>query len=309
MAATAAAGAFPLWPADIALNDKRRAREFYHYLQPDDLVHPDLGPGHSTFGVSSDDVPSLSNALAPFCQLTALRCKCRKSMVNVIDRDIMHFLAEATKISSREGENTYEFVEDPILMRCSSVPLKGRICELTIALDNTDGSQPTPMFVIPDLTHSDFSQMEIVTGPPYYRFYAGVPITTREGINIGSLAVMDTSSRPNGLTKAEEHFLAHSVRQIMLHLEINRQAIEGQRCRRMAEGLEAFIAGKTAIQPPGHLSEKSLKRRSKLASGTDPPMANGTQEHPPYLGDYKLHAGNSNSVDSIEHEASTSGQS
>ncbi len=309
MTVTAAAGVFPVQPADFVLNDVRRAREFYHYLQPDNLVHPDLRRRDSTIDVSSDDVPSLSNALAPFCQLAVLRCKCRKSMLNVMDRDVMYFLAEATKESTGDGESAYEFVEDPILMRCSSVPLKGRICEMTIGLDNTAGSQPTAMFVIPDLTQSDFSQMEIVTGPPYYRFYAGVPITTREGINIGSLAVMDTSPRPNGLTKAESLFLANSVRQIMLHLEINRQAIEGQRCRRMAEGLEAFIAGKRAIQPQGHLLEKSIKRRSKLLNGTEPSAADESKGQHAYLGEYKLHAERSNSLDSIEYEASTSGQS
>ncbi|KAK5269050.1 hypothetical protein LTR99_009391 [Exophiala xenobiotica] len=306
MAAAAAAGVFPVQPADFVMNDVRRAREFYHYLQPDNLLHPDLRRRDSTIDVSSDNSPSLSNALTPFCQLAVLRCKCRKSMLNVMDRDVMYFLAEATKESKEEGETSYEFVEDPILMRCSTVPLKGRICEMTIALD---ASQTTPMFVIPDLTQSDFSQMGIVTGPPYYRFYAGVPITTREGINIGSLAVMDTSPRPNGLTKSEANFLATSVRQIMQYLEINRQAIEGQRCRRMAEGLEAFIAGKRCIQPQSHLLDKSIKRRSKLLNGTEPSATDGTKGHHAYHGGSQLQAERSYSIDSIEHEASTSEQS
>ncbi|KAK5240767.1 hypothetical protein LTS06_012350, partial [Exophiala xenobiotica] len=116
MAAAAAAGVFPVQPADFVMNDVRRAREFYHYLQPDNLLHPDLRRRDSTIDVSSDNSPSLSNALTPFCQLAVLRCKCRKSMLNVMDRDVMYFLAEATKESKEEGETSYEFVEDPILM-------------------------------------------------------------------------------------------------------------------------------------------------------------------------------------------------
>ena len=53
--------------------------------------------------------------------------------------------------------------------------------------------------------------MEIITGPPYYRFYAGVLITTRDGVNIGSLAVMDTRPRPDGLMPAETKFLGNTA--------------------------------------------------------------------------------------------------
>ncbi|KAI1620273.1 hypothetical protein EDD37DRAFT_569529 [Exophiala viscosa] len=301
-------GSFQIQPADFALDDVRRAREFYHYLQPDNLLHPDRPRRNSKVSASSDDVPSLSNALSPFCQLAVLRCNCRKSMLNVMDRDVMYFLAEATRENTAEGEAAYEFVEDPILMRCSAIPLKGRICELTIRMDNVDETAPTPMYIIPDLTDSQFSEMEIVTGPPYYRFYAGVPITTRDGVNIGSLAIMDTKARPNGLTYSEEKFLADAARQVMLHLETNRQAIEGRRCRRMAEGLEAFIAGKKALQAP-HVVEKSLKRRSKLQNGNIP-LVDGVHSpdgNPSARNDYGFER--VLSQDSVEHEDSTSGHS
>ena len=125
------------------------------------------------------------------------------------------------------------------------------------------------MFVINDLTKSGFANMAIITGPPYYRFYAGVPIQTRDGINIGSLAIMDTRARPDGLTAAEESFMASTAEQIMLFLETNKQAIEGRRSRRMAQGLEAFLAGRKSVQEDktGHPLNNILKRRSKTAYG------------------------------------------
>ncbi|EXJ66842.1 uncharacterized protein A1O5_10037 [Cladophialophora psammophila CBS 110553] len=260
-------------PTDHQMDAARRAREFYHYFQPDNLLQPHLRRPPSGFHISSDDVPNLCKALSPLCQLTALRLKARKAMVNVMDRDVMYFLSEATKISTEEGDETYEFVEDPIFLDCSSVPLKGKICELTIRLDNKDDNT-VPKFVINDLSKSEFAHMEIVSGPPYYRFYAGVPITTRDGVSIGSLAVLDTLTRPNGLTPAEESFLASTAQQIMFFLETNRQAIEGRQSRRMAEGLEAFIAGRKSIhgEKTGYLYNAVFKRRSKTAYGLTVPL-------------------------------------
>jgi hypothetical protein len=225
----------------------KRAREFYRYLQPDNLVLPRLARRGSVLDIHDAGIPSLSTALAPFCQLTALRCDVRKAMLNVMDRDVMYFLAEASRVKTGEGAmEAYDFVDDPIMMACSSVPLEGRICEMTLAATK-DAPGNVPMFTIPDLTKSAFSQLGPVAGPPYYRFYAGTPITTRQGINIGSLAVMDTEPR-DGLTPSEVAFLGTTAGQIMTYLETNRQAIEGRRARRLAQGLDAFISGKRSIR-------------------------------------------------------------
>ncbi|OQV10992.1 Hi Kinase A phospho-acceptor domain-containing protein [Cladophialophora immunda] len=275
MVVTAEGGAAFAQPTDGQMDDARRAREFYHYFQPDNLFHPHLRRRPSVLHVASDEVPNLCKALSPLCQLTALRLKVRKAMINVMDRDVMYSLSEATKISTDEGEEIYEFVEDPILLDCSSVPLKGRICDMTVRLDNKDQND-VPKFVINDLAKSQFAHMEIISGPPYYRFYAGVPVTTRDGVNIGSLAVMDTQPRPNGLTPAEESYLASTAQQIMVFLETNRQAIEGRQSRRMAEGLEAFIAGRKSIhgEKAGFLHSPLFKKRSKFAYGLSVPLEN-----------------------------------
>ncbi|OAL32591.1 hypothetical protein AYO20_07901 [Fonsecaea nubica] len=273
MVVTTEGGATFGQPTDSQMDDSRRAREFYHYFQPDNLLQPHLRRRPSVLNVTSDEVPNLCKALSPLCQLTAFRLKVRKAMINVMDRDVMYFLSEATKIYTDEGEQTIEFVEDPIFLNCSSVPLKGRICELTIRLDNKDHGA-VPKFVINDLMKSQFAHMDIISGPPYYRFYAGVPITTRDGVNIGSLAVMDTQTRPNGLTPAEELFLTSTAQQIMVFLETNRQAIEGRQSRRMAEGLEAFIAGRKSIHGDraGFLHSPLFKKRSKFAYGLTVPL-------------------------------------
>ena len=249
--------------------DIRRAREFYRYLQPENIADPRMRRRGSTFDNDHEHVPSLTEVLTPFCQLAAVRCNARKALLNVMDRDVMYFLAEASRPDEiLEEEDRFLFTEDPILVRCSAAPLKGRICELTLRLDNPDPASPA-MFTIPDLTQSSFADMSIVAGEPHYRFYAGTPITTRSGVNIGSLAIMDTKIRPEGLSRAEEDFLGRLATQIMTYLETNRQAIDGRRSQRMAEGLEDFLAGMSSIKEegPGSLSAATLKRRSKTMYG------------------------------------------
>jgi signal transduction histidine kinase/CheY-like chemotaxis protein len=285
--------------------DSRRAREFYHYFQPDDLMRPQARRRLVVPGVSDQDIPDLSKTLAPIAQLTTLRMGCRKSMINVMDRDMMYFLSEATKIANENHPDSCEFVEDPIFLACSSLPLQGRICEVTIRLNTHEDDSEVPLYVINDLTKSQFAHMEIITGPPHYRFYAGVPITTREGINIGSLAIMDTRVRPDGLSTSEIAFLATTANQIMGFLETNRQAIEGRQSRRMADGLEAFIAGRKSIheEKTGYTYGNALKKKSRSTYGLAIPI-NGEPPHAP-VKPLNHHAIPVEPVD----EVSTSGQS
>src|ERR1700744_4189707 len=91
---------------DYQMDDVRRAREFYHYFQPENLIQPHLRRRSSSLDASSDEVPDLSKALSPIAQLTTLRMKCRKTMINVMDRNVMYILGEATRGSSEHGEET-----------------------------------------------------------------------------------------------------------------------------------------------------------------------------------------------------------
>ena len=93
MASQPNGGAVSAQATDFPMENARRAREFYQYFQPDDLVQPHLRRRPSILDISSDEVPDLSRALSPLCQLAALRMKVRKAMINVMDREVMYFLS------------------------------------------------------------------------------------------------------------------------------------------------------------------------------------------------------------------------
>jgi GAF domain-containing protein len=54
---------------------------------------------------------------------------------------------------------------------------------------------------------------------PKARFYAGVPITTPRGINIGVLCVLDDDPR-DGLEQSQVVFLQSMASTVMSHLEL-----------------------------------------------------------------------------------------
>lgn len=98
-----------------------------------------------------------------------------------------------------------------------------------------------------DLSEDErFNQLPFVTGDPHFRFYAGTPLTTKNGVNIGSLFILDNRVRPP-LNATQERFLGSIAATIMAHMEVQREAQERSKVLRMAKGLNAFVEGKDSF--------------------------------------------------------------
>lgn len=67
-----------------------------------------------------------------------------------------------------------------------------------------------------------FKDNALVTGEPHIRFYAGAPLKSRDGVPLGSLCVIDSTPRPEGLTPLQTKTLEVLAHQVMAQLELRR---------------------------------------------------------------------------------------
>ena len=113
------------------------------------------------------------------------------------------------------------------------MPLDDSICKF--ALLETD------RLVVPD-TREDprFACNPLVTGAPGLRFYAGEVLKTADGLPLGTLCILDTRPRPEGLTDLQAFTLQTLARQVWTQLELRKivhdqQALLAEQRRTQAE--------------------------------------------------------------------------
>jgi GAF domain-containing protein len=76
-------------------------------------------------------------------------------------------------------------------------------------------------FTVRDATKDRrFADSALVTGEPYIRFYAGIPLINPEGLALGTLCVVDR--QPRRLTAAQHKALQALSRQVIALLELRR---------------------------------------------------------------------------------------
>jgi PAS domain S-box-containing protein len=102
------------------------------------------------------------------------------------------------------------------------------------------------LFQVPDLSCDErFRQNSLVTDAPHVRFYAGMPLVTREGHALGTLCVMD--QRPRNLTEPQQESLRALARLVMQWIDRRRAAKGVHRDRPDAPASPAAAGWTTAI--------------------------------------------------------------
>ena len=100
--------------------------------------------------------------------------------------------------------------------------LGGSVCAHSL-----DGSG---LLVIPDLTKDPRTVANtLVTGSPGLRFFAGAPLRSSDGYALGSLCVIDTVPRPEGLTATQANGLQILAKQVMVLMEMRRAVTRADR--------------------------------------------------------------------------------
>lgn len=111
-------------------------------------------------------------------------------------------------------------------MDAYDMPREETFCQFTIM-------QPDMVYV-PDATkHHVFKDNPHVTGDFHIRFYAGVPLTTPDGYNIGTFCVVDTEVKE--LTSEQINAISTLARHVMAQMELRVKNIELEKARKVAE--------------------------------------------------------------------------
>ncbi|KZM19489.1 uncharacterized protein EKO05_0003027 [Ascochyta rabiei] len=208
--------------AQNTASDRERARELYKYFRPP---------------ISSEP---LDTVLTAHAQLVAWRLNAERSMISLIDEETQYFVAESTKTVHLDDAAQYDDPEDAIWAGCVRVPKAGRLCEHTVAALPPPEGGPAYFEVLDLSKDTRFNQLNFIAGPPHFRYYAGVPLRTHRGINIGSIYILDSKLRP-ALTRNERNFLGIMADNVIQHLEMTRDKNDRQRTFRMNECLSMYV--------------------------------------------------------------------
>ncbi|KAM0721530.1 hypothetical protein Q7P37_002455 [Cladosporium fusiforme] len=245
------------------LFESRREREFYSYYESVlayaskepkfcDLHDPHEAAAHNA-------VASADTTLTAFTQLAALRIGTRRAMIFFFDSTHAYIVAESTRTLSLNNES-HHAPGDSLWLGFTKIPRGLSVCEVTTNLPANEGSNAQDpktcavAHIVNDLAEdARFCDRPYVRDGPKARFYAGVPITTPGGINIGALCVLDDEPR-DGLEYGQVDLLRNLASAIMSHLELVRAKEDNQRSRDMNTALGAFVEGRSKARDWWHRS-------------------------------------------------------
>ena len=198
--------------------------------------------------------PGPDTTLSAFAQLATLRLNTSRALISLIDRSNQYILAEATQKSALLSDASSNN-EDKLWFGYTTLPRSLGICgkaQERLLSQRKDVirrkvRRPLPL-IINDLTEEgEFRDQPFLASHPSLRFYAMMPITTKSGLHVGTLSVMDERPRA-GLDDIGIKFLGDMAVTIMAHLERTRSEGAHRRSGNMIKGLGLFLEGRVALQ-------------------------------------------------------------
>ncbi len=148
----------------------------------------------SAYGLDAlEDDPEL----AEITRYASKLCDADVALVSLVEKERQRFLARAG-LEERETPRPTSFCAHAML-------------------------EPDPMIVPDAKLDPRFETNPLVLGHPFVRFYAGAPLISHEGAPLGSLCVIDTKPRPEGLTEIQLDGLRVLASSVMRRLRHRRE--------------------------------------------------------------------------------------
>ncbi|KAL7655671.1 hypothetical protein ACMYSQ_007614 [Aspergillus niger] len=196
--------------------------------------------------------------LTALAQLAVFRFACNRAFISIIDGSNQYLIAEATKSISLRDKDQHD-PDDGIYLGVRTLDLVWGVCPHSIALftgqdpskviDSINVTANTSRFVVRDFTQEDFfKDRPYVTGWPYFRFYAEVPLYSPAGHVLGSFCVIDDKPR-SVFGDREIASLREVADAVTQHLEHVRIAHSHRRAESLVKGLTSFVKDHPAFDP------------------------------------------------------------
>ncbi|MGG5819631.1 HWE histidine kinase domain-containing protein [Falsiroseomonas sp. HW251] len=138
-------------------------------------------------------------------------------------------------------------------LEVQQTPREWAFCSHTIQGENDE------VFVVRDASQDPrFVSNPLVTGAPFIRFYAAVPVRTPDGFQLGTVCVISDQPRPEGVTEEQGRWLATLAGLASDELELRLQARRAQEAAeaeaRLRRAQEA--AGVIAVEASGQAADE-----------------------------------------------------
>lgn len=202
---------------------------------------------------SSDLATAGDSVLTALAQLGLYQTGAARGLISLFDASHQYIVAEADQSMPITPDLPSNDCPAPLSLCGTAIPRNQGACDHVLFLADriTNSGIPDatelPISFVPNLVaDSRFNSRPYCQYGDAGMFYAGVPIRTRRGINIGAYCVMSPTT-PDGWDEKCTRRLRDISHAIMEHLEFKRSKHIYRRSERMNRGLGSFIEGKGTL--------------------------------------------------------------
>ncbi|EME38756.1 hypothetical protein DOTSEDRAFT_180642 [Dothistroma septosporum NZE10] len=230
---------------------------------------------------------SRDKALTAFAQLLANRLGVRRTIISLIDPTTQYILCEATRTSpiTSTTSNKEDDDKDNLWLGSAIIQRSEAICEAcfvnTCRAPEADGNiYATKGLIVNDCREDErYKHLDYVVRDPGVRFYAGVPLYSRNGYMLGACAVSDESPR-DGLTADELRLMQDTAQSVMEHLEWARDRVDRFKGERIVRGMASFIEDCATVRDASASIESNQVTQSHQISPVSARAEQGVQTTP-----------------------------